>query len=84
MERMQTCGMAGLMCIGTNTDDREEIRREFLFAKICFDEIRQKYFPNDGSFCECSWGMTDDYPIALDCGSTMVRVGSGIFGQREY
>ena len=76
--------MAGLMCIGTNTDDREEIRREFLFAKICFDEIRQKYFPYDESFCECSWGMTDDYPIALVNGSTLVRIGSGIFGEREY
>ena len=76
--------MAGLMCMATHTDDREEIRREFQFAKTCFDEIRQEYFSVDGNFRECSWGMTDDYPIALVNGSTMVRIGSGIFGEREY
>ena len=76
--------MAGLMCMATHTDDREEIRREFQFAKTCFDEIRQQYFSVDGNFRECSWGMTDDYPIALVNGSTLVRIGSGIFGEREY
>lgn len=76
--------IAGLMCMATNTEDTEEIHREFLIAKKCFDNIQAKFFSNDPNFCECSWGMTEDYDIAMKCGSTIVRIGSGIFGEREY
>jgi hypothetical protein len=49
-----------------------------------FDEVKAKYFVNDEAFCERSWGMSDDYPIALETRSTMVRIGTSIFGPRVY
>ena len=49
-----------------------------------FDEVKQKYFADDDRFCERSWGMSHDYHIAVQCRSTMVRVGTAIFGERQY
>jgi uncharacterized pyridoxal phosphate-containing UPF0001 family protein len=49
-----------------------------------FDEVKQKYFANDDAFCERSWGMSDDYLIAVKTHSTMVRIGTSIFGPRVY
>ena len=74
----------GLMCMATNTDDTAQIHREFRQVKELFDEIRAKHFPADPSFSELSMGMSDDYPIAIEEGSTMIRVGSLIFGARNY
>ena len=74
----------GLMCMATNTDDTAQIHREFHQVKELFDEIRAKHFAADPSFSELSMGMSDDYPIAIEEGSTMIRVGSLIFGQRNY
>ena len=81
MPHVQICG---LMMMDSNTDDENVIRQEFLTAAAFFDEVKEKYFSDDGDFCERSWGMSDDYLIAQDCRSTMVRVGTSIFGQREY
>ena len=81
MPHVQICG---LMMMASNTDDENVIRQEFLTAAAFFDEVKEKYFSDDGNFCERSWGMSDDYLIAQDCRSTMVRVGTSIFGQREY
>ena len=81
MPHVQICG---LMMMASNTDDENVIRQEFLTAAAFFDEVKEKYFSDDGDFCERSWGMSDDYLIAQDCRSTMVRVGTSIFGQREY
>lgn len=75
---------SGLMCMATNTDDTAVVRQEFQKARECFEEIRQTYFHDKPDFRECSWGMTADYPVALECGSTIIRIGSGIFGEREY
>ena len=47
-------------------------------------ELKEKYFADEPSFSERSWGMSHDYPIAIETGSTMVRVGTKIFGEREY
>ena len=58
--------------------------REMQTARDFFDEVKAQYFANDEAFCERSWGMSDDYPIALQTGSTMIRVGTKIFGPRVY
>ena len=65
-------------------EDTEQIRREMTIARDFFDEMKEKYFADDANFCERSWGMSDDYPIALETGTTMIRVGTKIFGPRVY
>ncbi len=72
----------GLMCMATNTDDEEQIAREFETAHQLFLRLRETVFRGEESFRECSWGMSDDYHIAIRHGSTIVRVGSKIFGER--
>ena len=74
----------GLMCMATNTDDENQIRREFKQAKQIFDEVKERFFADQQSFCELSMGMSHDYPIAMEEGSTLIRVGSKIFGDRVY
>lgn len=76
--------ICGLMMMASNTDDEQLIRHEFTVAADFFDEIKAKYFADDDSFCERSWGMSHDYRIAVECRSTMVRVGTTIFGPRVY
>ena len=71
-------------CRELNVDDEEQIRAEMTTAWRFFDEIKSQYFAHDDAFKERSWGMSHDYPIALQCGSTMVRVGTNIFGERQY
>lgn len=73
----------GIMCMASNTDDGEQIRQEFLLAQHTFQTIRERHFADQPMFRICSWGMSDDFPIAIQCGANMVRVGSKIFGQRE-
>lgn len=75
--------ICGLMTMATFTDDERQIRKEFTLANEFFKEIKEKYFPED-DFCERSWGMSNDYPVACECGSTLVRVGTSIFGDRSY
>ena len=81
LKNIQICG---IMMMASFTDDMNQIRQEFTEAKQFFDEIKSEYFADDDAFCERSWGMSDDYPIAVECGSTMVRVGTTIFGPRVY
>lgn len=76
--------LGGIMGMATNTDDEELIREEFRSLKLFFGEIKKQYFPDDKDFKEISMGMSDDYKIAVEEGSTMIRVGSSIFGNREY
>lgn len=76
--------IVGLMMMASNVDDEQQIRREFTTAADFFDEIKATYFADDEAFCERSWGMSDDYPIAVECRSTMVRIGTMIFGPRVY
>lgn len=79
---MQHVRICGVMCMATNTDDEERIRQDFRTAAQLFDEIKQTYFADEPSFAIRSWGMSDDYPLAIDEGSNMVRIGSRIFGVR--
>ena len=81
LEHVRICG---LMMMASLTDDREQIRREFMTAADFFDEVKQQYFKDAPWFCERSWGMSDDYTIAVECRSTMVRIGTSIFGPRVY
>ena len=76
--------ICGLMMMASYVEDSEQIRREMMVAYSFFDEMKACYFAEEDSFCERSWGMSHDYPIAVECGSTMVRVGTTIFGPRVY
>ncbi|MBR6648519.1 MAG: YggS family pyridoxal phosphate-dependent enzyme [Bacteroidaceae bacterium] len=71
----------GLMCMASNTNNAIQIKEEFLSVKRLFDIIKDKYFCNEESFNTFSAGMSDDYPIAIEAGSTHIRVGSGIFAK---
>lgn len=73
----------GLMGMATNTEDEQEIRRCYQTLKALNDQIVNGQIVN-GEMLNLSMGMSDDYRIAIDCGSTMVRVGSAIFGERSY
>ncbi len=76
--------ICGLMMMASFVDDMEQVRREMLTAADFFDEVKAKYFANDDTFCERSWGMSHDYRVACECRSTMVRIGTTIFGERVY
>ena len=81
MEHVRICG---LMMMASNVDDDQQIAREFRTAANFFDEVKARYFADEPDFCERSWGMSDDYPIAVQHRSTMVRIGTAIFGPRVY
>lgn len=74
--------ICGIMTIATLTDDQKQISEEFARAKGIFESVKAIY--PDSDFCELSIGMSDDYRLAIEQGSTMVRIGSKIFGQRIY
>lgn len=81
LENVRICG---LMMMASNVDNEEQIRHEFNTASNFFDEVKAAYFADDDAFCKRSWGMSHDYKIAVQCRSTMVRVGTSIFGPRVY
>ena len=76
--------ICGLMCMATNTDDEQQIRSEFNEVHQLFDELKARHFSTIATFSELSMGMSEDYKIAIEAGSTMIRVGSLIFGERIY
>ena len=76
--------VVGVMGMATYTEDEQLIRTEFKQLKMYFDTLKTKYFANNDDFKELSMGMTSDYHIAIQEGSTMVRIGSAIFGERDY
>ncbi len=80
---MKNVRICGLMMMASFTNDTDQIRNEFMQAADFFDEIKKDFFADADYFCERSWGMSNDYKIAVQCGSTMVRVGSKIFGERS-
>lgn len=81
---MQNVRICGVMGIGSLTDDRDQTNREFAHLKQIFDTLKADYFADADDFKELSMGMSGDYQLAIAYGSTMVRVGSSIFGQRYY
>lgn len=82
--QMQNVRIVGVMGMATNTPDTDLIRREFGHLKQIFDQLKSDVFAGRPEFKEISMGMSGDYLIALEEGSTLVRVGSSIFGAREY
>ena len=81
LDHIQICGLMGM---ASNTDNTEQIINEFRLLHNLFLEIREKWFAHSSSFKELSMGMSHDYHEAIAEGSTLVRVGSKIFGERNY
>ena len=83
-KQMQNVRICGVMGMATFTDDEAEIRKEFKHLREIFETLKKDYFADQPQFKEISMGMSDDYPIAIEEGATLVRVGSKIFGARVY
>ncbi|PRY15451.1 hypothetical protein CLV24_10272 [Pontibacter ummariensis] len=83
-QRMEHIRITGVMGIATNTDDEDKLRQEFVCLRDCFRKLKESFFSDSDYFKEISMGMTSDWQLALQEGSTMIRVGSGIFGSRNY
>lgn len=83
-KELRNIRISGLMGMATNTDSTEQIDKEFRSLNTFFKEIKQIYFSEEPTFKELSMGMSHDYHRAIDEGSTLVRVGSKIFGERNY
>ena len=79
---LQNIKVTGLMGMATFTDNQTQIKKEFLKLKTIFD-IHQKPITNNQQLTTLSMGMSGDYKLAIECGSTMVRIGSSIFGNRK-
>jgi pyridoxal phosphate enzyme (YggS family) len=75
--------LRGVMGMASLTDDSDKVRDEFRRLKSSFERLKSKYFLDDSKFCEISMGMSGDYKIAAEEGSTIVRIGTSIFGERE-
>jgi len=82
-KELQNIRLCGVMGMATFSDDKELVRGEFRTLKGYFDSIKNSFFKGVGMFNEISMGMSDDYKIAVEEGSTLVRVGSSIFGKRN-
>jgi len=82
IENFKNIKILGLMGMATFTDDEQQVRQEFRTLKRIFVRVKTDFFAKNQLFKELSMGMSDDYKIAIDEGSTIVRIGSGIFGQR--
>ncbi len=76
--------IVGLMAMATFTDDMKQVASEFELVHNTFTTLRDKYFAGDTAFKEISMGMSDDWHIAVQHGATLVRIGTDIFGAREY
>ena len=81
LEGVEICGLMGMASF---VEDQQQIRGEFAALKEAFDQIREKYISTHPNFNELSMGMSGDYKIAVEMGSTMVRIGTTIFGARNY
>ena len=83
-EALKNVQIAGIMGMATNTEDETVIANEFETLAQFFHQVKSNYFPENPYFKGISMGMSDDYPIAIQKGSTLVRIGSKIFGNRIY
>lgn len=81
---LQHIAIIGVMGIATNTDDAAQIKREFGQLHDYFLDLKSGYFADDEAFREISMGMSHDWQLAVSAGSTLIRVGSAIFGERTY
>lgn len=81
-KKLENIRIVGVMGMATFTDDEEQVRQEFKTLKYIFENLKLGYFQNDDAFSEISMGMSGDFELAMEEGSTMVRVGSLLFGNR--
>lgn len=81
---MENIEIQGVMGMATYTDDLAQVRKEFQKLKEIYEQLKAAYFLNQSSFKEISMGMSGDYELAIAQGSTMVRIGTLLFGQRNY
>lgn len=81
---MTHVAICGIMCMASNVDDDKQIASEFNAGRQYYEHAKETFFADSPQFCECSMGMSNDYHIAIQNGSTLVRVGSKIFGERVY
>ena len=79
---MKHVGICGLMGMASFTGNMDQVRMEFQQLSDYFNTIRDKYFPDEPAFCEISMGMSDDFEVGIEAGSTMVRIGTALFGHR--
>lgn len=84
LKKFQYIKITGLMGMASNTDNTEEIKNEFLYLKNLFDSLQTNYTNFNINVTTLSMGMSNDYLLAVECGSNMVRIGSSIFGSRNY
>jgi uncharacterized pyridoxal phosphate-containing UPF0001 family protein len=80
---LQSVRISGVMGMATFTSDEDQVRNEFRYLVECFDELKTSYFNNSPEFREISMGMSGDYEIAIQQGSSIIRIGSLIFGERK-
>lgn len=83
-KKLQHINIVGVMGMASISDDPAQIASEFTKVNANFNALKSEFFADKPSFCEISMGMTHDYPIAIKCGATLIRIGSGIFGERMY
>lgn len=83
-KNLTNVSITGVMGMATLTEDEHQISREFEQLHQIFLQLKNKFFVNAPYFREISMGMSDDYKIAIERGSTMIRIGTGIFGARNY
>lgn len=81
LHHVRLCGMMGM---ATNTDNMQQVEEEFRSLATFFHEVKTSWFAADEAFCELSMGMSHDYQQAIAAGSTLIRVGTYIFGERNY
>ena len=82
IEKFRNVTICGLMGMATFTSNQQQVKSEFENLKSIFDRLKAGVFSQNPAFNQLSMGMSDDYPLAIECGSTMVRIGSSIFGSR--
>lgn len=82
-EELRATHICGVMGMASNTDDEARVEADFRAIRSCFDEIL-RIAPDLRGFSTVSMGMSGDYPLAIDCGANLVRVGTAIFGDRQY
>jgi len=80
LDSVRLCGVMGM---ATFTEDERQVRNEFRYLADCFRELKSKFFMENDSFREISMGMSGDYKLAIEEGSTIIRLGSIIFGERN-
>jgi pyridoxal phosphate enzyme (YggS family) len=84
LAQLQHTRICGVMGMASNTPDQSRVRTDFRAIRVLFDRLKAGPFADRPEFREVSMGMSHDYPIAVEEGSTLVRIGSSIFGPRDY